>query len=504
MASIIKTTANDGSTIEFVDEIIGSGGIKDAYFSPDKSYVVLFYRSLKPNSVEYKATKERLEMIVGRYRESIFLREGGQYWNDFYNWPQKIVEYNEKIGIIVATYPACYFFAYGSKNDDMLGIKGKEKQGKWFASAYNRNGFLDIRERGTLLSYLRICLRISRAIRRMHMAGLAHSDLSYSNVLIDPHGGSAMISDIDNLVVPGKYAPEVIGTPDFIAPEVLKTQHLAKDDRKRVMPSRLTDQHALAVLIYMYLLYRHPLRGKKVHDINDAIRDELLSMGEYATFIEHPTDYSNRPNSNDARKYDLPWINVDTIPYKILGPYLKKLFDEAFIHGLHNPMMRPTADDWENALVKTVDLIQPCQNIQCEQKWFIFDNTSKPKCPYCNTPYTGILPVLDFYSLKKVNVYSSDNHKLMVYNGQNIYLWHAHKTIFPNEKLSDEQRIPIADFQVINKRWYLINRRLPSMLDKSEDRPIPINSAVEISNGKKILLSSEIDGRLLIVTMINN
>ena len=31
----------------------------------------------------------------------------------------------------------------------------------------------------------------------------------------------------------------------------------------------MTDRHALAVLIYMYLLYRHPLRGGKVHDVND-------------------------------------------------------------------------------------------------------------------------------------------------------------------------------------------------------------------------------------------
>jgi tRNA A-37 threonylcarbamoyl transferase component Bud32 len=27
---------------------------------------------------------------------------------------------------------------------------------------------------------------IARAVRRMHAAGLAHSDLSYKNILIDP------------------------------------------------------------------------------------------------------------------------------------------------------------------------------------------------------------------------------------------------------------------------------------------------------------------------------
>ena len=56
--------------------------------------------------------------------------------------------------------------------------------------------------------------------------GLAHSDLSYNNILIDPVTKSANIIDLDGLVVPGLFPPEVIGTADFIAPEVLKTKHL--------------------------------------------------------------------------------------------------------------------------------------------------------------------------------------------------------------------------------------------------------------------------------------
>ncbi len=55
----------------------------------------------------------------------------------------------------------------------------------------------------------------------MHAAGLAHSDLSYKNVLVDPVKGNASIIDLDGLVVPGRYPPDVVGTPDFIAPEVV-------------------------------------------------------------------------------------------------------------------------------------------------------------------------------------------------------------------------------------------------------------------------------------------
>ena len=83
--------------------------------------------------------------------------------------------------------------------------------------------------------------------------GLAHSDLSYNNILIDPVTKSANIIDLDGLVVPGMFPPEVIGTADFIAPEVLSTKHLDIKDPKRALPNQKTDLHALAVLIYMYL-----------------------------------------------------------------------------------------------------------------------------------------------------------------------------------------------------------------------------------------------------------
>ncbi|MBX9243152.1 kinase, partial [Klebsiella pneumoniae] len=76
--------------------------------------------------------------------------------------------------------------------------------------------------------------------------------------------------------------------------------------------------------------------------------------------------------------FSLPWADPQKIPYTIMGPYLKPLFDRAFIDGLHDPSKRPTADEWESALVKTVDLIQPCQNKDCDQKWYVFNGKTKP------------------------------------------------------------------------------------------------------------------------------
>ena len=487
----IRLTATDGTPVEFVDEIIGSGAMKDVYFSPDKSSVVGFFRT--PQDVR---SKDRLSNITNTYRERIFNQAGGEYWKNLFCWPTKMVEWEGKTGIVCPAYQKHFFFAGGN-------FKGKEKEGKWFASAKLRNKFLPASEKGNWLSYYHMCIQIARAVKRLHAAGLAHSDLSYKNVLVDPVTGKAAVIDIDGLVVPGKYPPDVVGTPDFIAPEVLRTRALSLGDPNKKLPCIQTDRHALAVLIYMYLLYRHPLRGGKVNDL-DAAKDEELSMGEKALFIEHPTDKSNRPKLNQLAPSQLPQGDVNKLPYKICGPYLKTLFDRAFIDGLHNPALRPTADEWEVALIKTTDLMQPCQNPKCPEKWFVFDNSTKPKCPFCGTMYHGQLPILNLYFSPKKGVFKPENYRLMVYDKQTLYMWHVNRFITPNEKTKDEDKKPVGDFHFHNGKWILINRRLTSMYDKDFDRKIEIGEFVELTEGKKILLSTEDGGRLIIVQLVNN
>jgi serine/threonine protein kinase len=505
-AKIIKCHTVDGRAIEFVDEVIGSGAMKDVYFSPDRSYVVCFFSKEKNKFYESKAAleqqKDRLKEIVGNKWNGIFNGVGGDYWKNIFCWPDGLFEYNDLLGITAPTYKKYYFFSYGSKNNDFLKIKGKEKEGKWFASANNQNRFLDEREKGSWLNYLKIGILISRAVRRMHAAGLAHSDLSYKNVLIDPVTGSACVIDVDGLVVPGKYPPDVVGTPDFIAPEVVMTNHLSKEDPKRFLPSIATDKHALAVLIYMYLLYRHPLRGGKIHDMDDPQKDENMGMGEKALFVEHPTDQSNQVKSNQLQPSQLPWADPSRISYQVTGPYLTELFNKSFIEGLHEPSKRPSANDWETALVKTVDLIQPCQNAACSQKWYVFDNTTQPKCPFCNTPFTGKLPILNLYSARQQGNYRPDNHRLMVWTGQSLFAWHANNMIAPNERLTSEQTTRKGYFVLHNDRWWLVNEGLTDLTDVTTKTVIPIGGKIELKNGVQILLSKQEGGRLAVVQMV--
>ncbi len=493
MANKVTLTANDGSKVEFIDEVIGSGAMKDVYFSPDRSYVVAFYHiKLDANA------KDRLANIVGKYREKIFGQVGGDYWTNLFCWPEKMVEWNGKVGLVCPAYRKEFYFADGM-------FKGKEKEGKWFASAKLRNKFLSPKEKGTWLSHFHMCLQIARAVRRLHAAGLAHSDLSYKNVLVDPQTGHACVIDCDGLVVPGKYPPDVVGTPDFIAPEVLQTRALPLTDPAKKLPSIYTDRHALAVLVYMYLLNRHPLRGGKVHDL-DTAKDEELSMGAKALFVEHPTDRSNRPKPQNLQPSELPQGDVDKRPMSICGPYLEPLFRQAFIDGLHDPSKRPTANDWELALVKTTDLMQPCSNPACEAKWFVFDNTTKPRCPFCGTEFHGQLPMLNLYYSPAKGRFLPENYRLMVYDKQSLYMWHVNRFVTPNERTKPEDKKPVGDFHFHNGKWILINRRLPDMWDVTGEpkRQIKVGEFVELTEGRKILLSGDDGGRLIVVQLVNN
>jgi serine/threonine protein kinase len=503
----VTSIINSSKTYQFVDN--GEpmrGGMKDVYFSPDKSYVVAFYRDIQDFN-----SKERLKKIVTQYYESFFTRDliSGNYYKELYSWPTDVIELEKKVGIIVPCYNKNFFFKKGYLSNDLL--KGKEKEGKWFASAKFRSqqskSKLDESELGNWLSYFQVCVNIARGVKRLHSAGLAHSDLSYKNVLIDPVSKSAAIIDIDGLVVPNLFPPDVIGTADFIAPEVLSTKHLNKTDPNRKLPNRLTDLHALSVLIYMYLLYRHPLRGGNYFGQMDTEKEEDLLMGEKALFVEHPTDKSNQ---NFKREYGdnlikfQPWTDLKKTPYTITGPYLKELFDQAFIKGLHSPNNRPTADSWEQALIKTNDLKLQCSNSKCDQKWFIYNNTKTTLCPFCGTHYNSSIPVLDFFYQFKPNVWKPENLRLVVYNNSTLHFWHSNRNIVRNERLKDSEKERIGYFSFFNNKWVLVNEKLPNLKDVNEGKEIPIGSMVELTEGKKLLLSNEEGGRVVIISIANN
>lgn len=323
-------------------------------------------------------------------------------------------------------------------------------------------------EKGDFLRYLQVCSVMASAVRRLHYAGLAHADLSHNNVLIDPKGGDACVIDIDSLVVPGLAPPTVLGTPGYIAPEVVAGKKL---------PSIETDQHALAVLLYETLLQRHPLHGPKIHTTRSAEEDDLLMMGARALYIEHPTDFSNHPKTPPA------------ISVRRLGPYLEKLFLKTFAEGLHQPARRATATEWEKALSKTFDLLHPSP---AGGEWFVLDRNLPMICPHSGQRLTQPVPYVDFYRETSTGAYSDENHSLTLWNGLHLYKWHTLANVSPH----DAERTSQGYFTFHNRRWYLVNQSGADMWLPDAQRFVPHGAAEPITQGLKVLFSLE-EGRRL-------
>lgn len=464
----------DGRPIEYVEvPDPPAGGMKKVFFAPDKSYVVAFFHDQQAATDANRHA--RLDAVLGRFNPTNDA-ETGEYWKKLFCWPTGVVT-KPTLGVVAPTYPAHFFFETGP-------FKGKEKKGKWFSSPKLR-GYLPEGERGTWVNYFQLCIMLARAVRRLHQAGLAHSDLSCNNVLIDPSRGLSVVIDIDSLVVPGMFPPDVLGTPGYIAPEVLATQHLPIQDPKRQHPNARTDQHALAVLIYEYLLFRHPLRGPKIHSTASAEEDEHLAMGAKALFTEHPTDRSNRP----------PDLKPEIAA---LGPHLADLFQRAFVKGLHAPGDRPGAIEWERGLIKTWDLLHPCANPNCPQKWYIQHAPKLGACPFCGTAGREPIPVLKLRKEVRPGQWMHDG-TLVVHSNVGLFNWHVYDNVFPGEKADRTRQ---GYFALHQGKWLLVNENLKSLTSPGGSRVAPAQ-AVELKPGAAVRLAHEPHGRIAEVEYVN-
>ena len=91
----------------------------------------------------------------------------------------------------------------------------------------------------------------------------------------------------------------------------------------------------------------------------------------------------------------------------------------------------------------------------------------------------------------------------MVYNNQYLFQWHVNRNIIRNEKLTAEQKVPVGYFTFHNNKWLFVNQKLGSLKDLTEDKVIPVNTTVDITDGKKLLLSTDEGGRVVMITMAN-
>ncbi|MEE4358189.1 MAG: hypothetical protein V2I97_17090 [Desulfococcaceae bacterium] len=468
MKSSISATAelHNGKTVRyFPEQKIGEGTEKDFYLTEDKNLVIGFYKDQAETADPER--QKRLQRIIADFNP-VRDREKGEFWEKHFCWPFAIVT-SPRIGILSPRFPDQYFFSDG---------KG-EKKGKWF-SAYRLAVKLPKNERGSLLNRIRICRHLSRAVGRMHNAGLAHSDLSGNNVLMDPQKEICMIIDVDSLVVRGIFPSKVLGTRGYIAPEIVRTSHLPLHHPRKELPNIKTDLHSLAVIIYETLLLRHPLEGKKVHS-DDPDEDDRLSFGKKALFIENPSDDSNLPEKMK-------------MPYTALGCWLSPLFERTFTEGLINPDARPTALEWEDALIRTEDMLHPCPNKDCWYAWFVYLGTPEALCPFCEEKIPHSIPLMHLFRFYQKGQYISEKRYLTLSHQKAICEWHTRCDLSPPSE-ADNYCAEKGIFFLKNGKWFFRNKSNQNMHCASGKKIYP-GESLGLSEGETVLLHPSQEGRI--------
>lgn len=193
---------------------------------------------------------------------------------------------------------------------------------------------------------------------QLHAKGLCYQDISFGNVMFDRESGEVLICDTDNVSVDGSEEGTILGTPRFMAPEIV---------RGEARPSSKTDLYSLAVLLFQLLMVHHPLEGRRESSIDCFDRAAMNHLyGEDPRFIFDPEDDTNAP---DPGRHPNAIVN-----WRLYPSFIRDLFTRSFTAGIADPEHgRVRESEWRAAMTRLGDLVAPCPRCGAER---CFDSAS--------------------------------------------------------------------------------------------------------------------------------
>ncbi|MBX3061538.1 MAG: hypothetical protein KF726_01090 [Anaerolineae bacterium] len=462
----MQVTLQDGTTEHYEDSPFASGAQGDLFLSKDKQSVIKLYYPNADRKVEEQRTTV-LRKIINEFN----VTRDNPAAKDLFAWPNAIT-LRPRLGVRMTNVNA----------------RVKHEPLDWWMlpRAFKR---LSPEVRGNWLDRTRVASNMARIAWMLHGSGLCHSDFSGANFLANIHRQHVVLIDLDSLVVPGVLPPEILGTGDYMAPEIV-IAHRRNDGTAR--PSIYTDLHSLAVLIYQLLLMRHPLKGRKINS-DDAEQDDLLSLGEKALYVEDPDDHSNRPEND----FNGAWL---------LGEEVESLMRRAFTNGLRSPQSRPVAAEWGDALLRMSDQIIPCSNENCPGKAFVLLRDRPAVCPWCGTkvPRPTRVPVLRlYYGVGQAGHYQQDKGRIVGWQARTLHRWHTQTGISERSATKSEDRAPVAEIQYKQGQWVLVNNAINELRIAANGTvsKVALGDLAPLEHGQQLLLGSAGSARMALVTM---
>lgn len=210
---------------------------------------------------------------------------------------------------------------------------------------------------------------IAKAFGELEKSNLSYCDISGNNILVKiQNGASVKMIDIDNVYIAGKGKAAILGTPRYIAPEVISRQR---------NPDVLSDNYSLAVILFELLRVGHPYLSDEVLD--GTPEDEENALAGHAEYV---TD----ENSTNMLPADVVFTDK-----------LRELFKRCFVDGKANRLSRPSATEFEYALLEASNKLIKCPSCGA---WHYPKKVGKTyeKCPWCDAE-SRPTAVLNFYDV---------------------------------------------------------------------------------------------------------
>ena len=197
---------------------------------------------------------------------------------------------------------------------------------------------------------------IAKAFGEIADRNLSYCDISGNNIFVklSRSGPIVKMIDIDNLYIAGRGNSSVLGTPRYIAPEVIRGDHT---------PDVLSDNYSLAVLLFELLRIGHPYISDDVLEGTPEDEERAYSgEGEYVT----------EANSTNMLPEEAAFTNK-----------LSELFTRCFVDGKENRLLRPAPREFEFALMEASNKLIRCPHCNAWHYARRDQATKKYLCPWC-------------------------------------------------------------------------------------------------------------------------
>lgn len=334
-----------------------------------------------------------------------------------------------------------------------------------FSEWYNQG--LGLFER-TFLGYV-----IAKAFGELGKSNLSYCDISGNNILTKTDkGASVKMIDIDNVYIAGKGKSAILGTPRYIAPEVINRQK---------NPDVLSDNYSLAVILFELLRVGHPYLSDEILEATPEDEENALAGN---------VDYVTDDNSTNMLPADVVFTDK-----------LKELFKRCFVDGKRNRLNRPSANEFEYAMLEASNKLIKCPSCGA---WHYPKKSGKTyeACPWCDSPsrptawlnfYDALFDGLDYQTAHVVGDKKSGklvNSYILKENRKNPIksLYVLRYDNLSKEKLSADNYLTIANnekgfyaFNNFSKPGIVIKRYATKRFEKVEN-----NEALLLNSGDEI------------------